>query len=256
MPGGDHGTTHFSMTNGSSAVVKFTGTGITVFGNLMLSKATPISVTFSLDDGQPVRRTLPTTAVFCLHNQAFFQSTPLQNTSHSLTINVTDVHDVPFILDYVWLCDNPTNPPGARFSRYDGVIVGSVLGGVFFVLGIVALAWFCVRRRNRRRQLRQLKVAASPVHSWLHRQQKSGSGGSDIVFTSTESIMRDNPEYWSSEGSKTEPKHLLSLPITSTFNSPELPPGLGLSNMSPHNTDPDRPAGLTPPPWSVQGRVR
>ncbi|KAI0641328.1 hypothetical protein C8Q79DRAFT_990075 [Trametes meyenii] len=288
-PSGDHNTTHFSMMNGSYAVVSFTGTSITVFGILERSNATSITATFSLDGDEPVRSTLPATSSPCLHNQAFFQSMQLRNTNHNLTINVTNVHNIPFILDYVWLCSGTqtssnadlkpsasAKPQTSRFSRYDGIIVGSVLGGVFLVLGLAALAWFCIRRRNRRRQLRQLNIAASPVSSWLHRQQNSsyssprypsvyhsydlvrtgGSGGTEIVFTSTESIMRDNPEYSGSEGSKTGPNHLLSLPITSAFNSPEMPPGLGLSNLSPYAAGPDHSAGLAPPPWTVQGRVR
>lgn len=141
----------------------------------------PPSASYSIDGRRAFELSLPASDR-CIPNQQFFQSPMLSPGTHNLTINVTTA-GTPYILDYLWFCGSSvpsadssgTSPKTAHggFSRVDAIVVGSVVGGVIFLLGIASLVWFFLRRRRRRRRLRKLKIAASPVSSWLHSQNNS-----------------------------------------------------------------------------------
>ncbi|EIW54838.1 uncharacterized protein TRAVEDRAFT_22708 [Trametes versicolor FP-101664 SS1] len=258
-PNGKSLTSHSTMVNGSSVVVDFSGTSIVVFGTVPPSNMSeiPPSASYSIDGRRAFELSLPASDR-CIPNQQFFQSPMLSPGTHNLTINVTTA-GTPYILDYLWFCGSSvpsadssgTSPKTAHggFSRVDAIVVGSVVGGVIFLLGIASLVWFFLRRRRRRRRLRKLKIAASPVSSWLHSQNNSGSG-TEIVFTSTESIMRDNPTCSSTADSKEHQRKALelSMPITTTFH--EQPPGLTSSTVVDHI--PEGYTSLAPPPWIVR----
>lgn len=70
------------------------------------------------------------------------------------------------------------------------------------------------------------------------------------MFTSTESIMRDNPTCSSTADSKEHQRKALelSMPITTTFH--EQPPGLTSSTVVDHT--PGGYTSLAPPPWTVR----
>ncbi|KAI0363163.1 hypothetical protein BV20DRAFT_188313 [Pilatotrama ljubarskyi] len=260
-PNGIVFTAHTTTVSGSSVVVDWEGTSIIVFGTVPQSNASsvPPSATYSIDNKRPVSLTLPSSDR-CIPNQQFFQSPTIAPGTHNLTINVTTPDGTPYVLDYLWFCGplqsgkslNSTGvddkrPSHGGLSRLDGIILGSVLGGFIFLLGVAALVWACLRRRRRRQQLRKLHIAASPVSSWLHWQSRSGTR-SEAAFTSTESILRDNPSYSSTAGSKeTKRREVVSMPIStvSSPQSPELPPGLRADGLR----------SLGPPPWTVYSRT-
>ncbi|KAI9062133.1 hypothetical protein FKP32DRAFT_1574800 [Trametes sanguinea] len=185
-PFGEHRTSHSTTVNGSSVVVDFNGTSIVVFGTVPQSNATfaPPSASYSIDGHRPIELSLPTASI-CIPNQQFFRSPELPPGAHNLTINVITPNATSYTLDYLYFCTNQparsSNSTSAetkavakdKFSRLDGIILGSVLGGVVFLLGIAALVWYFVRQRKRLRKLRQLHIAASPVSSWLHWNSRS-----------------------------------------------------------------------------------
>lgn len=127
----------------------------------------------------------------CQRNALFFQTSGLSGDTHVLTINVTSASPAePFILDYAYLCGGPTQEQqdntntsthpnhGGSLRRIDGIIIGIVLGAFFFLVACAVGVWLCVRRRRRRRaRLRQLRIAASPVISWLSAQSSEWNPG-------------------------------------------------------------------------------
>ncbi|KAI0353962.1 hypothetical protein OH77DRAFT_566520 [Trametes cingulata] len=266
-PNGRALTAHTTTVSGSSVVVDWEGTSIIVFGTVPRSNASavPPSATYSVDDKRPVMLTLPSSDR-CIPNQQFFQSLTVPQGTHNLTINVSTPDGTPYILDYLWFCGSSDSgkslnstgveanrPSHEGLSRLDGIILGVVLGGFIFLLGLAALVWVCIRRWRKRRQLRKLRIAASPVSSWLH-WQSSGGTRSEAAFTSTESIMRDNPSYSSTADSKeAKRREIISLPISamSSPQSPDLPPGLRGTSA----TSMDGFRSLAPPPWTVRPRT-
>ena len=162
------------------------GTSVIVFGSVPKSNMTdaPPSAAYSVDGEEPWELPLPI-ANRCIPNQQFFHSRELTLGAHNLTINVTTPDGTPYILDYLWFCtDKPArtsdsmgveteNASNEKFSRLDGIVLGSVLGSVFFLLVVAALAWTLNKARRRRRRLRRLHIAASPVNSWLHWNSRS-----------------------------------------------------------------------------------
>ncbi|KAI8972876.1 hypothetical protein BD414DRAFT_531521 [Trametes punicea] len=281
-PFGQHLTIHSTTTSGSFVVVDFNGTSIVVFGTVPQSNATtaPPSATYSIDGGRAVQRSLPIADV-CIPNQQFFQSFELSPGAHNLTINVTTPDETPYILDYLWFCTTKTPQTSSsvsvetkaashdKLSRLDAIVLGSVLGGVFLLLCIATLVWLVIRRRRRRiRSLRKLHISGSPVSSWLHWNSRictgGGSGnGTEVAFTSTESILRDNPSYSSrslADSKEIKPAELFTRPISTAplpSDEPQLPPGLSPAPSQPISYATTQTGGRTsliPPPWSYQTR--
>ncbi|KAH9852384.1 hypothetical protein C2E23DRAFT_730912 [Lenzites betulinus] len=271
-PNGESLTSHSTTVNGSTVDMDFSGTSIVVFGTVQQSNnsSPPPNASYSIDGRPAFDFTLPASAM-CIPNQQFFHSPPLHPGQHNLTITISTT-GTPYVLDYLWVCSpSPsTSAPQHNSSHIDAVIVGSVLGGVIFLFGLAAAVWFCIRRRRRaRKNLRMLQISASPVSSWLHRQNSS-PGATEVVFTSTESVMRDNAAYSPTTDSKERMARELaiSMPIATARmvpGSPELtmPPGLRMStrpmpdapvDYTPHSSPSDGHTGLAPPPWAARMR--
>ncbi|KAI0331740.1 hypothetical protein GY45DRAFT_1369722 [Cubamyces sp. BRFM 1775] len=269
---GTQQTVHIATTNGSSVSIEFDGTSILVFGSVPQSNMTtaPPSAAYSVDGEEPWELPLPI-ADRCIPNQQFFHSRELTLGTHNLTINVTTPDSTPYILDYLWFCtDKPAQtsnstglktekPSHETFSHLDGIVLGSVFGGVFFLLAVAALAWMLTKARRRRRKLRKLHIAASPVSSWLNWNSRSGrSNNTEVAFTSTESIMRDN----SSDASAGDPddfakrRRMISMPISTLLppEEPALPPGLASSRPISYVTVRPGERALSPPPWTIRSR--
>ncbi|KAH9916983.1 uncharacterized protein BXZ73DRAFT_105676 [Epithele typhae] len=201
-PNGLFLTTHSTMRSGASVSISFNGTSITLVGSL--PGPTIPAANYSVDGIFASGPQLPS-AQTCTPNQPFFQSSPgLTPNLHHLTIDVTSASaKAPYIIDYaIDLLDCPHKPTAASSNKtaglapIDGVIIGAVLGGVALLVALGVLVWWLLRRkRQRKERLRRLQIMASPVSSWV-RGSRSRSG--TTMFTSTESIMRDNPTETSS----------------------------------------------------------
>ena len=166
-----------------------------VFGNI--PPGTP-AANYSIDGGASTFTRQPSVQN-CVPNQPFFMSSPMKPGNHTLEIVVTSASDkAPYILSFVQVCGGfpPSPPPSSSSARVsgtlasqttaaatetktsvrpiDGVIIGSVLGSVFALLLLVFLLWWLLRRRRQRqKRLRQLHITASPVSSWIFRQEQS-----------------------------------------------------------------------------------
>lgn len=156
------------------------GTQIYVMG-ILLPNGSPPDASYSIDgQNASAGESLPAVKM-CTRNLFFFNSQNLPASNHSLRIDVTTAAaDHPYILDYVFVCNN--DPHSAKDPHREGVIVGAVLGSVIFLLITGFLVWILIRRRRRRQQqLRQLQISASPVSSWLRWQ--SGQYTSTLLFS-------------------------------------------------------------------------
>ena len=187
-----------SLTEGHSMIA---GSWIGVFGTISPG-SNPPTANYTLDKGtpDPIRET---PVQKCFTGQPLFSTPPgLPLGSHNLTIEVVKVDDdTPYILDQIVVCSIPPPPPNhsqqstSTFAStstttavsvnqsapadtertgvrpIDGIIIGSVLGAVFLLIAIGLLVWWLIQRRRKRlARLRCLHIAASPVSSWIFRQ--------------------------------------------------------------------------------------
>ncbi|KAF7795631.1 hypothetical protein EIP86_006796 [Pleurotus ostreatoroseus] len=206
-PNGFYFTSHTTTTANSQVSLTFNGmnsflcvnerltwsvgTSVTVVGIVHASNDTnpPAAASYTIDDFPSISLPLPFTSRD-IPNQAFFESEELPLGAHKLTINVT-TDGSPYILNSLTVCNKATNPvvaalvPETRTTTRNDVpiIVGVVVGVV--VTSLLLLAGYFLYRRRKKGNLRP--ITRYPVLSWLRR------GSPTPVFTSTESIMRNNP---------------------------------------------------------------
>lgn len=142
--------------------------------------------TYFVDGQGPLSGNTLSTVEACTRNQLFFHSQRLPRGNHTLAINVSQATTVvPYILDYVFICDEAlssvstrggttgqTDSPSAEPSHAtpEGAIIGAILGSVIFLLISAALVYLFVRRR-RRPPARRVKFSSGPhpghTRSWL-----------------------------------------------------------------------------------------
>ncbi|KIP04503.1 hypothetical protein PHLGIDRAFT_15167 [Phlebiopsis gigantea 11061_1 CR5-6] len=187
-PNGIYFTTHTTSTAGSAVTISFNGTSITIIGIVHASNNTvpPAIASYIIDDGASVSLPLPISNRD-IPNQQFFESPILDLSAHKLVINITS-DGSPYTLDTLLICTQGNGAvatvltPTSRVTRsatpaiIGGVIVGAVAFIFLLILGVVLL-------HRRRRGMRARRTAESPIKSWLHH----------TIFTSSESIMRNNP---------------------------------------------------------------
>ncbi|TFK82329.1 hypothetical protein K466DRAFT_304349 [Polyporus arcularius HHB13444] len=230
LDGNGKGSIHQATSPGAAVEISVDGTGFALFGIIPPSNSSnrPPAASYTVDNAtsRSTQSTLPF-ATDCQRNQNLFQVNNLPQGNHTITVNVTSASaTAPFIVDYIWICGGqgftrklsnssaaqPSSTAASASSGQthsdshstrsrDAIIIGSVLGSILLLLTVTLLACVCIRRRRRRQnRLRGLHLAASPVASWLRSQ--SGSRETGTVFTSTDSILRDNRTYSSSADTK------------------------------------------------------
>ncbi|KAI0754213.1 hypothetical protein C8Q80DRAFT_354192 [Daedaleopsis nitida] len=234
------GTSHQAFNEGPSVALSFAGTGVVVLGIAppSASDSTPIA-SYSIDGTPATPSALPSVKI-CTQNQVFFSAYNLNPGNHTLNINVTRAsNDAPYIINYAFICSSAASPPtpteasssssstplsdSSKSRSVSGVVIGLIVAGIILALMLAFMTYFLVRRRRQRRLRRQLHIATSPVHSWLRRNENSDRTTADrtTVFTSTESIFRNNPTSLSSEVKSVTDRRLSSPPA-----SLAAPPGL------------------------------
>ncbi|KAG6836727.1 hypothetical protein H0H93_004390 [Arthromyces matolae] len=155
---------------GDFFTVSFRGTNIAVFGTFDLTSA-GVETSYSIDGSSPVIA-VSQAGSGDVHRQQFWRSDPLAIGDHKLVVNLTKVNVNPQAgegtvwFDYFLITDptitgsNSTSPDTlqpsvsatSRPSQNDshtGEIIGGVLGGLFFLLGVVFLVLFFLRRKKR-----------------------------------------------------------------------------------------------------------
>lgn len=93
-----NGTTTYSYQKGATASLKFSGTGVSVWGTLSEAYGLPIS-SYSIDGGYPtidIAKTVQTTQ----YQRLFFQSTELTASSHTLVI-IMHSDNTTIFLDFI-----------------------------------------------------------------------------------------------------------------------------------------------------------
>jgi len=180
-------TTSWTATDGATASVNFTGTGIAVYGTIAggIRVGAPIS-TYSIDGGTPVEYEADA-GLSVQYSVLFFESPTLPLGEHTLAITNAGAADAPFYLDMIAVTppDEPlvttvtqttTQPAstvqgrtititesaptasgsssnaesaGASSSTNAGAIAGGIIGGVALLALLAGAIFFWRRRRNR-----------------------------------------------------------------------------------------------------------
>ncbi|KAM5543487.1 hypothetical protein V8D89_002738 [Ganoderma adspersum] len=172
-PHGLLNTVHLTQTPGSSVSLIFNGSTIVVFG-LVPPGSSPPQASYSID-GLDLA-SLPIAATDqCVPNQWLFNSGDMTDGLYNLTINITAASDnQPYILDYLWLCDESTeisvyqSPPEPQSPTLSvGFIVGLVLGTVALLAIMTGVRVYIVRK--------SLKVLMKELETSLktHRARKA-----------------------------------------------------------------------------------
>ncbi|KAF9467962.1 hypothetical protein BDZ94DRAFT_1248190 [Collybia nuda] len=235
-------TTHSTVTPGSSVSFKFNGSGIVVFGTVPQSNSTnpPPTAAYVLDAAQPFITTEPS-ANRNIPSQPLFAAFQLSPDEHSITINIQKAQS-PFILERFFVfprvnitqqaVDAGHSSPTPSFGSTTPVpkeqktttdsqvtvrILAAILGSLVTIMFLAGLYVLYIRRRRRKASL-SLMSESPPL---------SSRGLRDTIFTSTESILQNNPSsmwshYTQSEagrGSMTEYYHSPPPPMP-----PPLPP--------------------------------
>lgn len=214
---GSFNTTHSTTTPGSFLTFNFNGSGIIVLGTVPQSNETllPPTASFVLDASPPFVTTQPL-AGRPISNQPLFAMGQLDNVPHQLIINVTQTN-APFTLDY-FIVFPPSNgskvvgsaevpPPSQVTSDADNALTVKLLSAflgtiIFILLVIIGLLTFKARKFSwRKRTLSQTLPRSSFAIS-----KRPSARFAETMFTSTESILRNNPSimssYWSGVGSE------------------------------------------------------
>jgi len=160
-------TSHLTSTAGSSFIITFNGTLVTVFGTLDGSGGSSI---YTLDNAAPITYVHPATPD---HNVPFFVSGVVPFGQH--TLNVTSAKAGGTLrLDYFQITTNSTDSfstatstassgvttktVGSNFSskatphKVDGAIIAGIVAGcvAFLLLAVVVIALICRRMRAKR----------------------------------------------------------------------------------------------------------
>ncbi|KAK7028928.1 hypothetical protein VNI00_014765 [Paramarasmius palmivorus] len=155
-------TVHSSNTSGDSFEFRFSGTSISVYG--LHAPSGDYAVDFIVD-GSIRRANYPhdhDPQDGWMTNYKFYENTTLSPGNHTLVVNVTDVRNSSFLLDYItytpsfsFIQEKPIFIRGSADSQasqtrslglHIGAIVGIVIGSVFI---IITIGLFYLSRRKR-----------------------------------------------------------------------------------------------------------
>ncbi|KAF8878210.1 hypothetical protein BD779DRAFT_1474887 [Infundibulicybe gibba] len=181
--------THQSMTPGDTAIVRFTGSSIALYGIFSWTALGSMSVMYTLDGSSSIITydVDPSTPEFVNHmiqsqNHLFFSNDSLAPGDHTLSINVTRADNLTFVMDYLTYSPSfaslatkpnftapvtPTSPvpvtsastsmttgpssarPAASKNRSG---IGGIIGGVVGAVVALMLVLFIIHNRRRRHQ--------------------------------------------------------------------------------------------------------
>ncbi|KAG6852420.1 hypothetical protein C0991_012151 [Blastosporella zonata] len=165
LPDENNGTVSSSTNVGDFFTVSFTGINIAVFGTFDITSG-GVETTYSLDGYTPVT-VVSQAGSNDTHHQQFWRSNDVEPTgNHKLLVNMTKVNSDPQAgegtvwFDYFLVTDpaittsshgnpntsQPASRPSSNASANIGAIVGSIIGGLFFLLGVVFLYLFYLRK--------------------------------------------------------------------------------------------------------------
>ncbi|KAG6907027.1 hypothetical protein DXG01_010862 [Tephrocybe rancida] len=184
-------TTHGTEGLGATATLRFSGTGIAVYGTIPNSTVSRVSA-YTLDGSSPVTVTRSNRGDTPLYQQLFYQSPRLKDGNHTLIVTAVSGAST-FYLDYFRINSTssqetnafpssslsifpasasgaPTTLPQATSASsggHAGAIAGGVIGAlVFIALAVAAFLWYR-RRRAMRAPSRQAPLAPDPSKALL-----------------------------------------------------------------------------------------
>ncbi|KAJ6585657.1 hypothetical protein B0H19DRAFT_924775 [Mycena capillaripes] len=173
-------TTSFSVSAGSTAMITFVGTSVTVYGTVAAKNLSPqASWSFAVDNSIAGTYTPPNNMTSDIHHEALWTSPSpaLSNSSHTLVINQTSAASAGVIyLDYIISSasssasstasstDSASNTPAPHKKTPIGAIVGPIVG-VLVLVALVAAIFVCLRRRRREKSEYPDREPCRYIHS-------------------------------------------------------------------------------------------
>ncbi|EAU87889.2 hypothetical protein CC1G_01536 [Coprinopsis cinerea okayama7 len=140
-------SSHQTATEGSTAMLSFFGSSVSVVGHNSLTA--PIVVNFTIDDGVPERVTLGPHISDGISTQfPWFTRGDLGASSHLLKIELIETRDQPFSIDYILYkseFQRPRMKPRTKSSVPMAVAAGTLGGIIGFTLLIVLIICLCKR---------------------------------------------------------------------------------------------------------------
>ncbi|KAF8878219.1 hypothetical protein BD779DRAFT_1789325 [Infundibulicybe gibba] len=183
-----HNGTHQSTTPGDTASIHFTGNSVAVYGIYSWVTLGSMSVTYTLDNSSSTKtyKVTPSSPDFVnkefqQQNFQFFSEDSLAPGNHTLSINITEIDNMIFVMDYLTyspsfnflttksnITGTPTTPapstspstslltnsssststPSKSEPSKNGV-VGGIVGGVAGAIVALVFAFFIVYKRGR-----------------------------------------------------------------------------------------------------------
>ncbi|PPR06824.1 hypothetical protein CVT26_003850 [Gymnopilus dilepis] len=261
-------TSHSTTTPGSSISLKFNGSGIVVFGTVPASNDTvpPPSAVYFLDNNPPFPSTLPRAAMDIPHQALFATQQPLSNDEHHIVINITKTA-APFTFSGFFVFPSmetkdmevgqPTTGPFSNITRSQPPSPSNsssavmqqtsgssnshrqgpeksvrILIAVLVVIGVLLVAggifFFFWRRRAAKKRQQATRVSCPEA-------KKARPDTVYTSFTTTESILQNDPNFWSpnrsqrsnasrSEGQSRTLSDFAARRVTIDYAPPPLPP--------------------------------
>jgi len=163
------GTVASSTRVSDSFTVSFTGNLIGVYGTIDITSG-GVLTNYSVDGASPAQVTSQAGSGDTF-NQQFWNSPTLNEGDHELLVTMVKVNpdsqpgEGTIWFDY-FLATDPRIQSNPNKSKNIGAIVGGVIGGVFFLIVIVALALVALRRRNSRH------LEHASVQPWTEKEVK------------------------------------------------------------------------------------
>ncbi|KAF8155727.1 hypothetical protein B0H34DRAFT_507723 [Crassisporium funariophilum] len=213
LNGTQSSTTHSTLVEGSTVALRFNGSGIIVFGTVPASNtsAPPPTAAYHLDASPPFVTTLAHAEVAVADQPLFASSSLSSDDEHVIFINVTNagasytlarffifpkatasknmIGSVPSDMIPLPSSSKVTPTPRPAPSSQNTVkVVAGVLGTLLFLLTLAGVLFFIFRRKTQTKC--EIAEKGAPQIS---------RGRPDTVytsFTSTESILRNDPSVW------------------------------------------------------------
>ncbi|KAF8878216.1 hypothetical protein BD779DRAFT_1555101 [Infundibulicybe gibba] len=172
-----HNGTHQSTTPGDTASIRFTGASVAVYGIFPWATLGSMSVTYTIDNSNNTKTYQITPSLLEKEPQLnfqFFSEGSLAPGNHTLSMNITEISNLTFVMDYLTYSASfdsltttpnitaPTTPapstsPSTSLptgssspTHSNNGLVRGVVGGVAGIIVVLAIALFIIYKRRRR----------------------------------------------------------------------------------------------------------
>ncbi|KLO13315.1 hypothetical protein SCHPADRAFT_940447 [Schizopora paradoxa] len=154
---------HETFAQNASIFAPFSGSQIMVVGTVP-NGTDNITASYSIDDGTPQTRSVPSHIGCDILDEPFFMMTGLKEEQHNITITVLQVGNRPFMFNFFAL-DLKDSSSGITKGKSvsAGFVAGIVAAGVVVCL-LVCASVFALRRRSARLRMKRSSIPDNEKH--------------------------------------------------------------------------------------------